>query len=61
MLVRNKALSINAQNAKIITRNRRVTLRGPARNRAERNKLIKVARHTRGVVRVNNQLEIKAP
>lgn len=61
MLVRNKSLSINAQNVKIITRNGRVTLRGPVENRAERRKLKKIAKHTRGVIRVINQLEIKAP
>jgi hyperosmotically inducible periplasmic protein len=61
MLVRNKALSTDAQNVKIITRNGRVTLRGPVENRAERRKLVKIAKHTRGVIRVINQLEIKAP
>ena len=60
-VVRDKSLSIDAQNAKIITRNRTVTLRGPVANEAESLKLQKIAKHTRGVKQVDNQLEIKAP
>ena len=60
-VVRDKSLSIDAQNAKIITRNRKVTLRGPVANEAESLKLQKIAKHTRGVKQVDNQLEIKAP
>ncbi len=60
-VVRDKSLSIDAQNAKIITRNRSVTLRGPVANEAESLKLQKIAKHTRGVKQVDNQLEIKAP
>ena len=60
-VVRDKSLSIDAQNAKIITRNGRVTLRGPVANEAESLKLQKIAKHTRGVKQVDNQLEIKAP
>ena len=60
-VVRDKSLSINAQNAKIITRNGVVTLRGPVANEAESKMLEKIAKKTRGVVKVDNQLEIKAP
>jgi len=60
-VVRDKSLSINAQNAKIITRNGVVTLRGPVANEAESKRLQKIAKKTRGVVKVDNQLEIKAP
>ena len=60
-VVRDKSLSIDAQNAKIITRSGVVTLRGPVANKAESKKLQKIAKHTRGVVKVDNQLEIKAP
>jgi len=60
-VVRNKSLSINAQNIKIITRNGVVTLRGPVESRAERKKIKKIAKHTPGVVHVDNQIEIKAP
>jgi hyperosmotically inducible periplasmic protein len=60
-VVRDKSLSINAQNAKIITRSGVVTLRGPVANEAESKTLEKIAKKTRGVVKVDNQLEIKAP
>jgi osmotically-inducible protein OsmY len=60
-VVKDKSLSIDAQNAKIITRNGMVTLRGPVANEAESKTLEKIAKKTRGVVKVDNQLEIKAP
>jgi hyperosmotically inducible periplasmic protein len=61
IVVRNKSLSIDAQNAKIITRSGVVTLRGPVASKAESKTLQKIAKHTYGVVKVDNQLEIKAP
>ena len=60
-VVKDKSLSIDAQNAKIITRSGVVTLRGPVANEAESKMLQKIAKKTRGVVKVDNQLEIKAP
>src|SRR5664280_1336546 len=60
-VVRDKSLSIDAQNAKIITRSGVVTLRGPVESEAENMKLQDIARQTPGVMQVNNQLEIKAP
>jgi hyperosmotically inducible periplasmic protein len=57
--VEDEALSVNAQNVKIITSNRVVTLRGPVENADESMKLENIAKKTRGVVRVDNQLEIK--
>ena len=60
-VVRDKSLSTDAQNAKIITRSGVVTLRGPVANEAESKTLQKIAKKTRGVVKVDNQLEIKAP
>ena len=60
-VVRDKSLSIDAQNAKIITRSGVVTLRGPVASEAESKTLQKIAKKTRGVVRVDNQLENKAP
>ena len=60
-VVKDKSLSIDAQNAKIITRSGVVTLRGPVANEAESKRLEKIAKHTRGVKKVDNQLEIKAP
>jgi len=60
-VVRDKSLSVDAQNAKIITRNGVVTLRGPVASEAESKKLQKIAKKMRGVVQVDNQLENKAP
>ena len=60
-VVRDKSLSVNAHNVKIITRNGVVTLRGPVESEAESLKLQKIAKKMRGVVRVDNQLENKAP
>ena len=60
-VVRDKSLSVNAHNVKIITRDGVVTLRGPVESEAESLKLQKIAKKMRGVVRVDNQLENKAP
>ena len=60
-VVKDKSLSVDAQNAKIITRSGLVTLRGPVASEAESKTLQKIATKTRGVVKVDNQLEIKAP
>ena len=59
--VKDEALSVNAKNVKIITNNRVVTLRGIVENVNERMKLENIAKKTRGVIRIDNQLEIKAP
>jgi hyperosmotically inducible periplasmic protein len=60
-VVKVKSLSVDAHNVKIITRNGVVTLRGPVESAAESMKVEKITKHTRGVVRIDNQLEIKAP
>ena len=60
-VVKNKSLSANAQNVKIITRNGVVTLRGPVESKKESKKIKKIAKHTPGVLKVDNQLEIKKP
>jgi hyperosmotically inducible protein len=60
-IIKNKSLSVDAQNVKIITRNGVVTLRGPVESKKESKKLKKIAKHTPGVSKVDNQLEIKAP
>ncbi len=60
-VVKDKSLSMDAHNAKIITLNGVVTLRGPVKNVAESKKLQKIAQNTRGVKQVDNQLENKAP
>jgi osmotically-inducible protein OsmY len=60
-VTRIESLSLDAHNAKIITRNGVVTLRGPVENQAEKDKLQKIAQKTRGVKQVDNQLETKTP
>ncbi|MGZ4955407.1 MAG: BON domain-containing protein [Methylobacter sp.] len=60
-VVADKSFSVDAKNIKIITRNGIVTLRGPVESEAENLKLQQIATQTHGVVKVNNQLEIKAP
>ena len=60
-VVDDKGLSVNAHNAKIITHDGTVTLRGPVESQAESLRLQGLAKATRGVVRVDNQLDIKAP
>jgi len=60
-VIKTKSLSTDAQNAKIITRSGVVTLRGPVATETESKTLQKIATKTRGVVKVDNQLEIKAP
>jgi hyperosmotically inducible protein len=55
------SLSINAHNAKVITRNGTVTLRGPVNSEAEKNRLQDIAQKTPGVNQVDNQLDVQAP
>lgn len=59
-IVKDDALSLNAHNVKIITRDGLVTLRGPVKSAAERTKIAQLAEKTAGVRRVDNQLEINA-
>jgi hypothetical protein len=58
-VVKDKSLSLNAHNAKIITRNSVVTLRGPVENPSEKYKLQVIAEKQAGVKQVNNELETK--
>ena len=60
-IIKNKSLSVDAQNVKIITRNGVVTLRGPVESKKESKKIKKIAKYTPGVLKVDNQLEIKKP
>jgi hypothetical protein len=57
-VVADGALSTNAQNCKIITRNGVVTLRGPVANQAEKAAVETKARAVAGVSSVVNELEI---
>jgi len=60
-IVKDKSLSLDAHNAKIITRNGIVTLRGPVENSAEKIKLQSIAEKNLEVKQVDNQLEPKTP
>jgi len=60
-IVKQKSLSVNAHNVKIITRNGMVTLRGPVENSAEKTELQAIAEKVKGVTQVDNQLEPKTP
>ena len=52
-IIKNKSLSVDAQNVKIISRNGVVTLRGPVETKKESKKLKKIAKHTPGVLKVD--------
>lgn len=55
-----KAMSVNAQNCKIITeKGGAVTLRGPVDSQAERDAIEAKAKAIAGVTRVVNELEVK--
>lgn len=60
-IVKQKSLSTDAHNAKIITHNGVVTLRGPVENAAEKAQLQSIAKKIKGVKQVDNQLEAKTP
>lgn len=52
------SLSFTAKNVKIITRDGKVTLRGPVRNQAERQTIERLAREVAGPSHVVNDLEV---
>jgi hyperosmotically inducible periplasmic protein len=52
------ALSVNAQNVKIVTRDGVVTLRGPVDSPQEKDQVAAKAAAVSGVKRVDNQLEV---
>jgi hypothetical protein len=54
-------LSVNAQNVKIITKDGRITLRGPVKNAVEKTIIGEIAaREAGGFLSVDNQLEVAA-
>lgn len=57
-LVANDALSMNAKNVKVITKEGVVTLRGPVANEDERTTVVDTVQKVSGVKTVDNQLEI---
>ena len=58
LVVGTKDLSVNARNAKIITADGKVTLRGPVASSEERDTLERIARGVAGDGNVDNQLEV---
>ena len=59
-VVMDHSLSMTAKNAKIITSNGMITLRGPVKSDAEKAKIVELARSAVGNAKINNQLEVKA-
>ncbi|HET9888594.1 MAG TPA: BON domain-containing protein [bacterium] len=53
-----QALSVTAENIKIITVNGKVTLRGPVKNAAEKSAIVAKAQQVAGTTQVDDQLEI---
>ncbi len=53
-------MSLNAHNAKIITQDGKVTLRGPVKTMAEREQIGQIATDVAGKDNVDNQLEVEA-
>jgi hyperosmotically inducible periplasmic protein len=51
-------LSISARNAKVMTSQGKVTLRGPVASEAERDTVVRVATEVAGAENVDNQLEV---
>jgi len=51
--------SVNAKNVKIITRDGKVTLRGPVKAADERSRIEAIAERIAGAGNVNNQLELE--
>jgi hyperosmotically inducible protein len=59
-IVDDKALSVNAQNVKIITNTGVVVLRGPVKSEQEKSAIEAKAKEVAGVTRVENLIEIEA-
>lgn len=59
-ILADEQMSVNAQNCKVITDAGVVTLRGPVESQAEKDAIETKARAVAGVVRVVNELEVKA-
>jgi hyperosmotically inducible protein len=60
-VVDDDTMSTNARNCKIITQDGVVTLRGVVDSQAEKDAIEAKAKTVAGVVRVDNQLEVKTP
>ena len=58
-IMADKSFSVNAQNAKVITMNGQVTLRGPVASEEEKRQVGEIAARVAQAQNVTNQLEIK--
>ncbi len=54
------SLSIDAQNAKVVTQSGKVTLKGPVDNQSEKDSINQIANDVAGPNNVDNELDIKA-
>jgi len=59
-IVKDKTLSTNAHNCKVITRDGMVTLRGPVKSEQERNAVEKIATSVAGAGKVKSELVVKS-
>jgi len=60
-IVRDKSLSTNAHNVKVVAKDGTVTLRGPVRSDDEKTKVSQLTRQVEGVSNVDDQLLVKNP
>ena len=58
-IVRDKSLSTNAHNVKVVAKDGTVTLRGPVRSDDEKSKVSQLTRQVEGVSNVDDQLLVK--
>jgi hyperosmotically inducible protein len=57
-IVADHSLSINGQNVKILVDNGVVTLRGPVQDGVEKARIEEITKHTPGVTKIDNRLEL---
>jgi osmotically-inducible protein OsmY len=58
-IVDEKSLSVMGHNVKLVAANGAVTLRGPVQNTAEKAKIEQIVAQVGGVLKVDNQLDVK--
>jgi osmotically-inducible protein OsmY len=58
-IVDEKSLSVMGHNVKLVAANGAVTLRGPVQNTAEKAKIEQIVARVGGVLKVDNQLDVK--
>lgn len=57
--IRDKKMSVNADNAKVITQDGKVTLRGPVKSEEEKKQIEEIAKAVAGAGNVGNHLEVE--